>query len=606
MWARSYTVRAVLALVFLVGFYLVAIALAVGLLALPYLEYVTVGRVHFYVAGICLATGAVILWSLIPRRASWEDPGPRITAAQHPRLFERIAGIAGQMRVAMPAEVFLIPEMNAFVTERGGFLGFGARRVMAIGVPLLAIENVSQLDATIAHELGHYVGGETRLSGIVYATRRAMIMTLAQLEAHSYGIFQAPFRFMLKIYMRITQAISRQQELLADSWSVRLAGREAHVTGLGLEHTHGVALQVFLRSEVEPLVRSGRVPVNVFDGYRRFVGSPGFARLGPELARIGEEAVADPYDSHPSLAERVAFAATVESGPAVMDTTPAHTLLSDAAKVEADLSSTLTPDGLESVSWDALGEVWASVWRTSAVRLAVAEPGFDIAALERALTDAAETARIAEAVVPRLRGYQLPDRSERTRAAVAEFGAAWLAVLLGEHGWTWSAELGEPVLLKHGDVALDVRARLADVVEGRAPSGSLRAIAPEILRDGVTLALAASEQPRVSADPPAILCTRGERASVVSGRLPDLVVPACCAVCTGPVQDQYAVKIAKEGFSVGESGLVLHLFGCTRHARDLGEALRLRRHDKVTDEVVLVVRSGAYAELMARASEKVS
>lgn len=591
-----------MALGFLLGFYLVAISIALALIAVPFLEYAALHRVHFIVLIASVGAGATILRALIPERTPWRDPGPRITAAQHPRLFERIARIAGQMGVAMPTEVYLIPQMNAFVTERGGFLGFGARRVMAIGVPMLAIENVSQLDATLAHELGHYAGGETRLSGVIYATRRAMVATLVHLEARGSGLLQKPFGAMLAAYMRITQAISRQQELVADSWSVRLAGREAHVTGLGLEQTHGLALEVFVQTEVEPLHRAGRAPANVFEGYRRFAASPAFARVSSALERVGSEP-ADPYDSHPTLAERIAFAATVESAPVPMDTTPASTLLDDAAAVEAQLSSTMAPEGVEAMTWDDVGDVWATHARRSAVRLTTASPGFDIAALERALTDAAETARVAELLVPSLRGYQLPDRFAKSRAAVVEFGACWLGAVLAEHGWTLTAELGESVRMRLGDTTLDLRARLMAVVDGAEPVTALRAVAPDVLREGVVLTLTDAERPSPTARAPTVTFTRGKPYSEVSGRLRDLVFPVCCARCTGPTDTQYLITITKEGLSIGSTGITLALYACPRHVSNLGYVVRLRRHDKQTDQVVLAVLSADYAELIARASE---
>ena len=59
----------------------------------------------------------------------------------------------------------------------------------------------------------------------------------------------------------------------------------------------------------------------------------------------------------------------------------------------------------------------------------------------------------------------------------------------------------------------------------------------------------------------------------------------------------------REGLSIGSTGLTLQLYSCPRHVSDLGHVIRLRRRDKQTDQVVLAVLSGDYAELIARASE---
>lgn len=58
----------------------------------------------------------------------------------------------------MPAKVYLVPEVNAWVCERGGFMGIGSRMVMGIGLPLLKLLNVDEFKGVIAHEFGHYYG----------------------------------------------------------------------------------------------------------------------------------------------------------------------------------------------------------------------------------------------------------------------------------------------------------------------------------------------------------------------------------------------------------------------------------------------------------------
>lgn len=81
----------------------------------------------------------------------------------------------------MPGEVYLVGDMNAWVAERGGLMGFGGRRVMGIGLPLLQLLSVSQFAGVLAHEFGHYYGGDTKLGPWIYKTRAAIGRTLAGL-----------------------------------------------------------------------------------------------------------------------------------------------------------------------------------------------------------------------------------------------------------------------------------------------------------------------------------------------------------------------------------------------------------------------------------------
>jgi len=43
---------------------------------------------------------------------------------------------------------------------------------MVIGLPLMQIMTVSQMRAVLAHEFGHYYGGDTKLGPWVYRTAR--------------------------------------------------------------------------------------------------------------------------------------------------------------------------------------------------------------------------------------------------------------------------------------------------------------------------------------------------------------------------------------------------------------------------------------------------
>ena len=79
----------------------------------------------------------------------------------------------------MPEDVYLAPDVNAGVAHVGGFVGIGARPIMILGLPLLAVLNVSELRGVIAHEFGHYVGGETKLAPFIYRTRDAIGRTIS-------------------------------------------------------------------------------------------------------------------------------------------------------------------------------------------------------------------------------------------------------------------------------------------------------------------------------------------------------------------------------------------------------------------------------------------
>src|SRR5579859_4335818 len=128
--AFSLMIRAWLALLLMVGFYALALGLAAVLFYIPYAELVYAHRISPKLMIGCIMGGGAILWSILPRWDSFHAPGPKLDPKQHQRLFAALNTVAKATGQTMPSEVYLIPDVNAFVTSRGGFMGFFSRRVM--------------------------------------------------------------------------------------------------------------------------------------------------------------------------------------------------------------------------------------------------------------------------------------------------------------------------------------------------------------------------------------------------------------------------------------------------------------------------------------------
>jgi len=84
---------------------------------------------------------------------------------------------------------------------------------MAIGVGLIESTDVEGLRAVIAHELGHYSGGDTHLGPLVYRGAAAIARIRADLDNSAVG---AVFAAYGRLYQRVTSGVRRSQELAAD------------------------------------------------------------------------------------------------------------------------------------------------------------------------------------------------------------------------------------------------------------------------------------------------------------------------------------------------------------------------------------------------------
>ena len=149
---RSLTFFALLSLFIVTFSYAFALFIGAACVYLPYLALSKLERVPselflLLLGGIVLA--ATILWSLLPRWEKFEAPGMLLGRAEHPRLFGELEHIAETHKQPLPKKVYLVLGVTAFVADRGGILGFGNRRILGIGLPMLSILTVSELRATL-------------------------------------------------------------------------------------------------------------------------------------------------------------------------------------------------------------------------------------------------------------------------------------------------------------------------------------------------------------------------------------------------------------------------------------------------------------------------
>jgi len=465
----SLALRAVLAVVLLVGFYVLALALAIGLLLLPVAEVVYLNDLHPRLDLLCLVGALVILWSLRPRPDRFEPPGPLLDEARYPELFRELRAVAEATGQAMPREVYLVPEINGWVAQRGGVMGFGSRRVMGLGLPLMQLVTVPQLRAVLAHEFGHFHGGDTLLGPWIYRTRAAIgrtTGTLASARVAFLELLRVPFELYGRLFLRITQAISRAQEYAADALAARTQGARALMEGLRRIHGTATAFGPYWSQEVVPALESGFRPP-IARGFARFIATERHATAIEEALQTAlTEDRRDPYDSHPPLRERLAALERLDPGPSSHDDTPAIRLLGDLDAAELALLRTLVADAaavdrLKPVPWEALAtELYLPTW-TERVRLhRDALEGLTPATIPVVPDDLVAFAR--DALGPRALGAH---RSDLVGFAVGLLSCA-IALLLVDEGFVLQTEPGEPIRCVRGNERVEVLETLLKRMRG--------------------------------------------------------------------------------------------------------------------------------------------
>ena len=336
--------------------YALALGLSLACLVLAGLAFVIL-KTNFNFFALLLGTfgvvvGVTILWSLIPKREKLDLPGVPIDLTGEKRLAAVIQSIASCLNEAMPAEVYLIPEANAFVTQRDG------RRILAIGLPLLQILTVPEFRALLAHEFAHFYSGDTRLGPWVYKSRSAMarvynnlgtespfmaILTRSVVVALPYMALMGSLRLFWTLFLRLTQLISRRQEFRSDEIACHVSESGAFARALRKLTSCEAVLGPYWQQVVLPVAALGYQP-EIADGFGRFLAVAQVAKAGADhLSNQLQNSSTQPYDTHPPLAARLARVEAIRDSPSDPDSRAAISLFNRLGDWEADLLRKLIP-----------------------------------------------------------------------------------------------------------------------------------------------------------------------------------------------------------------------------------------------------------------------
>jgi len=251
---------------------------------------------------------------LLVLRAMWVELHPPtgivITERTVPELFARIERLRKALGAPRFHRVVIDDHFNAAVVQVPllGLFGWH-RNYLVIGLPLMKALTPAQLDAVIAHELGHLAGGHARFSNWLYRLRLAWGQLLGELQrTRSRGafLFRSFFDWYVPRFEAYSFPLARENEYAADAASARLASAPAAAQALTAVSVAGSYLAerywpaILARASFEP--QPSLAPfADLGPGLAvEIAGAPGQRWLADALARTTG------FDNtHPCLADRL-------------------------------------------------------------------------------------------------------------------------------------------------------------------------------------------------------------------------------------------------------------------------------------------------------------
>lgn len=272
--------------------------------------------------------------------------GVEVSPAEHPQLWAEITELAALAQTAPPSRIVIVPEVNASVTEAAG------QRELEIGLPLLATLTRGELRSVLAHELGHFAGGDT--AEAAKALRRLVLLDHVREEAGL--LWRWFFAAYLHLYAVAAGPAARRAELRADQLSVLAAGPRTSAEAMRALVRADLTWQVLDEDYLTLFELAGRrAPVR--EAMHLFMDANA-DELAPAVERALAEEKQRASDTHPPLRERIAHfedaarSGATEPASASDPAAPAHQLLTGGAAWLDAAEGELAIQQWPQASWD--------------------------------------------------------------------------------------------------------------------------------------------------------------------------------------------------------------------------------------------------------------
>ncbi|MGI4865045.1 MAG: M48 family metallopeptidase [Janthinobacterium lividum] len=290
-----------------------------------------------------VGVGTIIIKLLIPvvyfiwvlLRSLWVkfDPpqGRPLSRAEAGPLHDLLHEQTRALRAPAVHSILLTTDYNAAAMQlpRLGLLGW-PRNYVLVGLPLLQTLTPEQAAAVIAHELGHLRGGHGRFAALVYRVNQSWAQLVHNLEQSGRRTIVRNFTdWYVPRFNAWSHPLRRTAEFEADAAAARITSPAALAQALcALEVREPALNQLFW----EPLFKSAAEELNPpADPISRLLAVARTAQLPTEeaatLLRRAHEADPDPFDTHPTLGERLGALGQPIAAPLLPTTTAAEAWL---------------------------------------------------------------------------------------------------------------------------------------------------------------------------------------------------------------------------------------------------------------------------------------
>jgi tetratricopeptide (TPR) repeat protein len=285
--------------------------------------FMLIGRIPIYLLLLVVLGAVVTIFRMIQTlfiKLPTDLPGRPLAHEEAPGLWALAAQVAQVVGTRSVDEIRITPGTEMAVHEAGTRRERRedrGRRVLIVGVGLLAGFRQAAFCAVLAHEYGHFAHRDTAGGDIALSVRQDMHKLVWALvnsgQARSWNVGWQFLRLYNLLFRRIAHGATRLQEVLADRVAARHYGADHFEEGLRHVVRRQLEFVATLQDEVQRAVEERRAMRNVYDAE-----VPATA----DLEAAVDEALTRPTnedDTHPAPVERFALVRGIAASRTVPD-----------------------------------------------------------------------------------------------------------------------------------------------------------------------------------------------------------------------------------------------------------------------------------------------
>ena len=240
-----------------------------------------------------------------------------IERSENPELWRKVDSIASKLGTNSPAHIIAGFTTNFYVTEMSVTHNEGktSGKTLYLSIPLMKLLSTDDIEAIVGHELGHFLGEDTKLSRDFYPFKFKVAVIQQMLGGSGWsgrsGLYLLDY--FISCFASIEQEFSRERELAADQQGALATSAAKMAKALLRVHAYSEAHQRATNAagEINPHLDSRMVSK---DTLQDLLSSQGY------WDELLTKKLPHPLDSHPPLALRLEALASCQSRSEALDT----------------------------------------------------------------------------------------------------------------------------------------------------------------------------------------------------------------------------------------------------------------------------------------------